>query len=38
MTLAVVRDVAEAVELFNRYSPQFVARSIAEDPAEHERF
>ena len=33
-----VDDVAEAVALFNRYSPQFVASLIGEDAAEHERF
>lgn len=38
VTLKVVRDVAEAVQLFNRYSPQFVASLISQDPAEHEWF
>jgi glutamate-5-semialdehyde dehydrogenase len=38
ITLKLVRDVAHAVELFNRYSPQFVASLISDDPAEHERF
>jgi glutamate-5-semialdehyde dehydrogenase len=27
-----------AIELFNRYSPQFVASLISEEPAEHELF
>ncbi len=38
VTLKLVDDVAEAVELFNRYSPQFVACLISRDVAEHERF
>lgn len=38
VTLAVVDDVDAAVELFNRYSPQFVASLIAAEAAEHERF
>ena len=38
VTLRLVDDVAEAVRLFNRYSPQFVASLVAEDPAAHGRF
>jgi glutamate-5-semialdehyde dehydrogenase len=38
MTLLVVDTVAEAITLFNRYSPHFVASLISSDPAEHERF
>ena len=38
VTLAVVRDVDEAVALCNRYSPQFVASLVGEDEKEHERF
>lgn len=38
VTLAVVDSVEEAVGLFNRYSPRFVASLVSDDPAEHERF
>jgi glutamate-5-semialdehyde dehydrogenase len=38
VTLKLVRDTGHAVELFNRYSPQFVASLISDDRAEHERF
>jgi glutamate-5-semialdehyde dehydrogenase len=38
ITLALVDGVDAAVELFNRYSPQFVASLIGGDAAEHERF
>ncbi|NLC59012.1 MAG: aldehyde dehydrogenase family protein [Armatimonadetes bacterium] len=38
VTLRVVRDVAEAVALFNDQSPQFVASLIAERPEAHDRF
>jgi glutamate-5-semialdehyde dehydrogenase len=38
ITLVVVRDVAHAVELFNRHSPQFIASLISDDAAEHEHF
>lgn len=38
VTLTVVDDTDEAVELFNRYSPQFTASLIAEDEAAHRRF
>jgi glutamate-5-semialdehyde dehydrogenase len=38
VTLAIVADAQEACALFNRYSPQFAASLIAQDPAAHERF
>jgi glutamate-5-semialdehyde dehydrogenase len=38
VTLKIVADLAEAVGLFNRYSPRFAAALIARDPAAHERF
>jgi glutamate-5-semialdehyde dehydrogenase len=38
ITLKIVDDVPHAVALFNRYSPQFIASLLSEDPAEHERF
>lgn len=38
VTLKIVSDVNHAVELFNRYSPQFVASLISDDEAEHEQF
>lgn len=38
VTLKLVDDVAEAVALFNRYSPQFTASLVSADPAAHERF
>lgn len=38
VTLALVDGTEAAVELFNRYSPQFVASLIGGDAAEHERF
>ena len=38
LTLAVVASVDEAVELFNRHSPRFVASLVSQDPAEHQRF
>ena len=38
LTLVVVETAAEAVALFNRYSPQFAASLIAEDPAAHKAF
>lgn len=37
-SLRIVRDQAEAVALFNRFSPHFVATLISEDAAAHERF
>ncbi len=33
-----MEDAAEAVALFNRYSPRFAAALISEDPAAHDRF
>lgn len=38
ITLKIVDSIDEAIELFNRYSPQFVASLISEDAGEHERF
>ncbi len=38
VTLAVVENVGEAVELCNRYSPQFVACLISEDRMAHDGF
>jgi glutamate-5-semialdehyde dehydrogenase len=38
VTLAVVRDVDQAVALFNRHSPRFVASLISADAAEEKRF
>lgn len=38
ISLTFVATSDEAVELFNRYSPNFVATLISKDPAEHERF
>jgi glutamate-5-semialdehyde dehydrogenase len=38
VSLAIVEDVDEAVRLFNRYSPQFDASLIAEDPLAQQRF
>jgi len=38
VSLAIVDSVDEAVELFNRQSPQFVASLISSDPTEQERF
>jgi glutamate-5-semialdehyde dehydrogenase len=38
VTLKLVDSADEAVGLFNRYSPQFAASLISEDPAAHERF
>jgi glutamate-5-semialdehyde dehydrogenase len=37
VTLAVVDDLDEAVDLFNRYSPRFVLSVLSDDPADHER-
>ncbi len=36
VTLVVVDDIAEAVGLFNRYSPRFILSVISEDEADHE--
>lgn len=38
VTLAVVADVDEAVELFNAYSPKFAASLISSDADAHSRF
>lgn len=38
VTLVVVEDLDRGVELFNRYSPHFVASLISSDADEHERF
>lgn len=38
VSLIVVRDVTQAAELFNHYSPHFVATLISNDPAEHNAF
>jgi glutamate-5-semialdehyde dehydrogenase len=38
LSLVVVGDVDEAVELFNTYSPRFVASLVAEDEKAHARF
>jgi glutamate-5-semialdehyde dehydrogenase len=38
MTLVVVEDIDEAVELFNMYSPRFVASLVSADTGEHDRF
>ncbi len=38
VSLCVVRDVDEAVDLFNRLSPRLAASLISEDPDEHDRF
>jgi len=38
LTLKIVDDGDHAAELFNRYSPQFVASCITEDAQEFERF
>jgi glutamate-5-semialdehyde dehydrogenase len=38
ISLKIVGDLDEAVDLFNRYSPQFIACVVSEDVAERERF
>ena len=38
MTVAVVDDVAQAVQWFNGYSPRFAASLISGNQDEHERF
>ena len=38
VTLTIVDDVAEAVDLFNEQSPRLVASLISDEKAEHERF
>lgn len=38
ISLKIVRDLDHAIELFNRYSPQFIASLVSDEPAEHEHF
>ncbi len=38
ITLVVVDDIAEAVDLFNRYSPRFAASLIGGTATDHQRF
>ncbi|HWA62450.1 MAG TPA: aldehyde dehydrogenase family protein [Caulobacteraceae bacterium] len=38
VSLKIVDDLGEAIALFNRFSPQFVASLIAEDAGAHRRF
>lgn len=38
VSLKLVKDVDEAISLFNRYSPRFVASLVSRDAAEHRRF
>ncbi|MFC3067929.1 aldehyde dehydrogenase family protein [Phenylobacterium soli] len=38
VSLKIVDSVGQAVQLFNRHSPRFVASLIAEDPEAHARF
>jgi glutamate-5-semialdehyde dehydrogenase len=38
VSLQIVADVDQAVDLFNRYSPQFIACLITEDSQEAQRF
>ena len=38
VTLAIVPDIATAVDLFNSQSPRFAASLVSEDPSEHDRF
>lgn len=38
VTLVLVESVDEAIALFNRYSPRFVATLISDDPALHRHF
>jgi glutamate-5-semialdehyde dehydrogenase len=38
VSLKLVESVDEAIALFNRYSPQFTASLVSEDPAAHQRF
>ncbi len=37
MTLLLVDELDEGVELFNHYSPRFVLSVVSEDPTEHQR-
>jgi glutamate-5-semialdehyde dehydrogenase len=38
ITLRIVEDVPEAIDLFNRYSPQFIGCLVTEDEEEGDRF
>jgi glutamate-5-semialdehyde dehydrogenase len=38
VTVAVVDDVSDAVSLFNRYSPLFIASIVSKDQSEHDSF
>jgi glutamate-5-semialdehyde dehydrogenase len=38
VSLKIVDSLEQAVALFNRYSPQFIATLVGEDAAEHQRF
>jgi glutamate-5-semialdehyde dehydrogenase len=38
VTLKIVRNTDHAIDLFNQYSPQFVASLISEDASAHQRF
>ena len=38
VSLVLVDSVDDAIALFNRYSPRFVASLLSEDPEEHARF
>jgi glutamate-5-semialdehyde dehydrogenase len=38
ITVLVRERVEQAVELFNRHSPRFVASLLSDDPAEHDAF
>ncbi|MBX3011207.1 MAG: aldehyde dehydrogenase family protein [Caldilineaceae bacterium] len=38
VTLVIVETIAEAVALFNHYSPQFIGALISHDEAEHQEF
>jgi glutamate-5-semialdehyde dehydrogenase len=38
LSIAVVDSVHDAVELFNRHSPRFVASLVSDDPLEHDAF
>ncbi len=38
VTLKIVRNTDNAIDLFNQYSPQFVASLVSEDAAAHQRF
>lgn len=38
ISIKIVDDVDHAIDLFNRYSPQFIASLVSKDAAEHTRF